>query len=312
MYRRFVVAAAAAAMAVSIASLPVHASAAGDFKRTAVGDKAFDFTLATLDGGSHTLSSSLGSKATVVIFWAAWSSRSHDFLRDVQALCEKYGPDALKAIAVNVEHPEWKPEEAAVIRQAGVDAKVSFPMVVDMDLAVYNEYGVVAVPSGLILDGGGVVKTLISGYGSTNRDELKETVTLMVDEEAARKASEPVAQRNHGKGMSEKHYQMALLLAGKRQYRKAVEPLQKAIAEDPDYVPTYRLLAEVYEKLHKADEAAAAVKKAQELEAAQGLQPPAAPLIPDGGDKGLKPDHSTSTAPGGDNQGSDVAASQPA
>lgn len=304
MYRRFVVAAAVAALSViAIAPLPAHASAAGDFKRTAVGDKASDFTLSTLDGESCSLATSLGDKATVVIFWAAWSSRSQDFLKDVEALYEKHGPDAFKAIAVNVEHPEWRPDEVHLIRQAGIDAKVAFPMVVDKDLAVYNDYGVVAVPSGLILDGQGVVKTLLSGYGSTNKEELLETVTLMVDEAAAKKASEPVAQRVRGKGMSEQLYNMARRLAGKRLYSKAVAPLQKAIAEDPDYAPTYRLLAEVYEKMHKSDEAAAAVRKAEELEAAQGIEPPAAPLLPDTG-KDDKPHKSSGIIPGGRNEGS--------
>ena len=143
------------------------------FKRTVVGQEIDGFMLSTLDGEEVELYPSLGTKATLMVFWASWSPRSAEILKDAQAIYKEHGPTELTVIAVNVEHSEWNPAEAEQIRGVGTTAGATYPMVLDKDLEVFNHYGVVAVPSSMILDKDGKVLQMLSGYASmTNRIRL--------------------------------------------------------------------------------------------------------------------------------------------
>jgi cytochrome oxidase Cu insertion factor (SCO1/SenC/PrrC family) len=73
----------------------VAPKAAAAFKNVNVGTEAPAFKLADLSGTEVSLDSFKGDNAVLVVFWATWSARSLEELRDVQKLVAEFGPKGL-------------------------------------------------------------------------------------------------------------------------------------------------------------------------------------------------------------------------
>ncbi len=248
------------AMAVSVVS-------ANSFKRTQVGQQVEDFTLEAIDGSPHSLKGSLGQKATVVVFWAAWSPRSAEILTDLQKLYADYGPEALTVIGVNVEHAEWDPTEVDKIAKVAGDSGVTFTMILDKNLEIFNKFGVIAVPSAVLLSPDLKVVQLLTGYATISHDSFKEDVLRALGElkEVDESVSDaPVVYKPKGKAI--RYYNMAVKLAKKKRYSRALKSLETAFKADPDYADAHRLLAQIHEKKGENDKAALAHAKADELQ----------------------------------------------
>ncbi|TAL17755.1 TlpA family protein disulfide reductase [bacterium] len=263
-----------AALTLAIVSFILTPSLAEAFKRTGVGDTARDFTLPTLQGEKLTLTKSLGPKATIIAFWAAWSPRSQPMLKDLQSIFAEHEKDGLKVMGVNVEHPVWDKAEEPKIIQAIADSAAAYPMVIDKDFAIYNDYGVVVVPSIVLLDKEGKVVALTTGYSSTGKDMLKEDVQRTL---GLVKAEEAVAKKDEGgykpNNVAVRHLMMAEKFLGKKMYTKAEAAAKDAIAKDGEYVQAYRVLAEALKKQGREEESAASVLKADEFDAKHKLPP---------------------------------------
>ena len=91
--------------------------AAAAFKNVQAGAEAPAFRLKDLSGNEVSLESFKSDNAVLVVFWATWSSRSLEELRDVQKLVAEFGPKGLKALAVNVEHEHATDEDMKAIRE---------------------------------------------------------------------------------------------------------------------------------------------------------------------------------------------------
>lgn len=251
-------------------ALGVVVSPAYAFKRTAVGEPVKDFTLAAPGGAGLTLKASLGSKATLVLFWAAWSPRSGEALEDFQSLYEAHGPATLKVIAVNVEHQEWDPAQEAPLVAFARERGATFPLVFDRDLAVFNAYGVIAVPSTLLVDAGGTIVGALEGYANMTRGEFREQVEELLGVRTPPPEVAPQATAAYQpKGLAERFYRMGRALLDRGMAVRAGIVLGKAVAEDPDYRAAQEALAEALEAAGRTDEAAAALGRAAALKSTQ-------------------------------------------
>lgn len=253
---------------------PVHA-----FKRIAVGDSVKDFTLETLDGKPLRLSESLGRKATLIVFWAGWSPRSSEALADFQRLYAEHGPGDLQVVAVDVAHQNWEPRELAKAEARLGDLQLGFPVAFDKDLAVFDAYGVIAVPSTVLADARGRVVALLEGYSHMTRDGFREEVLRVLGVAPEREAPAPVRSGYRPKGKAARYYQMGELLLRKEMPRKAAGVLERAVKEDPGYRDAYLRLAEALEADGRAEDAAAARERAAALAGAQTAPAEAGPEV---------------------------------
>ncbi|WP_025321739.1 TlpA disulfide reductase family protein [Deferrisoma camini] len=226
--------------------------AAWAFKRTREGQEVKDFRLTTPAGETVHLREALGSKATVVVFWAMWSPRSEEALRDFQNLYERYADRGLQVIAVNVEHQERDPGEMEAIARWAAERGLTFSVVVDTDLSVFNRYGVIAVPSLLLCDAEGTIRALLEGYSDMTRDGFKDRVLellgVLTKPEAAPAEAQPVYRP---KGMAERYTRMGEILLKRRMAARAVKVFRQALEEDPDYPRARQGLARALEVLGK-------------------------------------------------------------
>ncbi|TAL18461.1 redoxin domain-containing protein [bacterium] len=243
-----------------LACILVSAAHASAFRRVQEGSKIEDFTLETIDGKDFSLSKNLGEKATLVIFWASWSPRSVEALADYQKIYEKRSGAGLQVIAINAEHQEFVPGEMGLYRAAVSLAGAKYPVLMDKSLTLYNEYGVSALPSTLLLDSSSTIVYALSGYPTSMRDELREKVDGMLGLGAKPKEPE-IHVAAAGKAV--RYLRSAQLFQKRGMPHKAIEAIGKAMEEDPNYAEALVLLVELYEKVGepaKAEETRARLK----------------------------------------------------
>ncbi len=233
--------------------------AAAAFKNVQAGAEAPPFRLKDLSGNEVSLESFKPDNAVLVVFWATWSSRSLEELKDVQKLLAEFGPKGLKAVAVNVEHEHATDEDVKAIREKAASLNLAYPVVLDAGLETFRNYGVVAVPSTAVLGPGNVLREAYNGYPSSLHLELREQVEGLLGLRKAGTAEAAKADAGY------KPVRQALLNynLGRRLYAfgmpdKAEPKLKAAAAADPKWAAPNVLLGDVYLAQAKKDPAKAA------------------------------------------------------
>lgn len=246
--------------------LTLGAVPASAFRNVTVGEPSRDFALRTLSGQEVRLSQSLGTKATLVVFWATWSPRSLEALADFQRLLGRYAPKGLQVIAVNAEHESWAEEDAAAIAATVAGLGLTCPAVVDRGLLAFDDYGIQAMPSIILLDGAGRIAELLAGYPGTLREEFERRVLEMLGEAAEHPTADAVASRTYTpRGEAARHYRRGKELLEQGHARDSMRALEQAVAEDPNYAEAYRLLAQAYSSSGRTEEAKRVLRQAQYL-----------------------------------------------
>jgi len=228
--------------------------AAAAFRNVQAGTEAPVFKLTDLSGNEVSLDSFKGDNAVLVVFWATWSARSLDELRDVQKLVADYGPKGLKAVAVNVEHEHATDDDMRTIRDKAASLNLTYPVLLDKGLETYRNYGVVAVPSTGVLGAGLVLRDAFNGYPSSVSLDMKERVEALLGMKPKETAVAAKADTSH------KPTRPALLNynLGRRLYafgmaEKAEPKLRAAAAADPQWAAPNVLLGEVLLSRSKKD-----------------------------------------------------------
>lgn len=243
-----------AAFLVFAVGLYAAPKAAAAFKNVQAGTEAPAFKLADLSGNEVSLESFKGDNAVLVIFWATWSARSIDELRDVQKLVSEYGPKGLKAVAVNVEHEHGTADDLRTIKEKVASLNLTYPVLLDKGLDTFRNYGVVAVPSTGVLARGNLLRDAFNGYPSFVYLELKDQVEDLLGLRPKQDAATVKADTSH------KPARTALLNynLGRRLYAfgmpdKAEPKLKSAAAADPKWAAPNVLLGEVFLSLSRKD-----------------------------------------------------------
>ena len=255
------------ALACAVLLSALLASPATAFKRTAQGENLKEFRLDTVAGDSLSLAASRGEKATLVVFWSTWSPRSTQLLGDLQRLFAEHGGSGLQILAINAEHAEWDPATLDQVAETVAAEGLTYPVVIDRDLSVYSEYGVVAMPSALLADGEGKILVLQEGYPTAARLELRDQVLTALGLLEPPPAGEVAVSRERLTDPKiRRKVEMGRLLLQRRRPDRAVKVLEETIAEDPTYAEAYKVLATVLDALERGTEADAARAKWAELE----------------------------------------------
>jgi peroxiredoxin len=122
----------------------------------AVGMPAEDFRLPDLDGKEQSLSQYRG-KVVLVNFWATWCKPCTTEMPAMQACYDKLRDKGFVVLAVNELEDETKVREH--IKQYGH----TFPVLMDRNNKVANQFGVYGLPVSVFIDEKGVVREYIKG-----------------------------------------------------------------------------------------------------------------------------------------------------
>ena len=164
--RRYIVAAGLALVLAGAIGLP-HSWSMGSRVPT-VGTPADEFRLTDLDGKAHSLSQYRG-KVVLVNFWATWCKPCTTEMPAMQASFDKLRDKGFVVLAINELEDEVKVREH--IKQYGH----TFPVLMDRDNKVANQFGVFGLPVSVFIDEKGVVQEYLKG-GLLTEDKIFQTV----------------------------------------------------------------------------------------------------------------------------------------
>lgn len=133
-----------------------------------VGMQAEDFSLSDLDGRVQRLSQYRG-KIVLVNFWATWCKPCTTEMPAMQAVYDKLRDKGFMVLAVNELEDDEKVREH--IRTYGH----TFPVLLDHDNQVANQYGVYGLPVSVFIDEAGIVQEYLKG-GLLTEPKIYEVV----------------------------------------------------------------------------------------------------------------------------------------
>jgi len=132
-----------------------------------IGRLAPPIELATLDGSQTSLASYHG-RPVVVNFWATWCEPCKQEMPALQAETDSH-PDL---VVLGVDNIEPAVRVKPYVEQLGI----SFPVVLDQDGSVAEEYEVIGMPTSFFVDRSGVLRSVYRGALTPDalRDSLAE------------------------------------------------------------------------------------------------------------------------------------------
>jgi peroxiredoxin len=122
----------------------------------AAGMPASEFSLMDLDGKSHKLEQYRG-KIVLLNFWATWCKPCTTEMPAMQTVYDQLREKGFVVLAVN------ELEDEARVREHIQSYKHTFPVLLDRDNKVANQYGVFGLPVSVFIDQHGVVQEYIKG-----------------------------------------------------------------------------------------------------------------------------------------------------
>ena len=147
----------------------------------AVGTAAEDFALVGLDGKEQRLSQYRG-KVVLVNFWATWCKPCTTEMPAMQATYDKLREKGFVVLAINELEDEAKVREH--IKQYGH----TFPVLMDRDNKIANQFGVFGLPVSVFIDEKGVVQEYIKG-GLLTEQVILDVVARIQKQEPVKAAS---------------------------------------------------------------------------------------------------------------------------
>jgi len=178
-YGRYVLAAALAFAFAGATGLPESWSMGS--RVPTVGTPADEFRLTDLDGKTHSLSQYRG-KVVLVNFWATWCKPCTTEMPAMQASFDKLRDKGFVVLAINELEDEAKVRDH--IKQYGH----TFPVLMDRDNKVANQFGVFGLPVSVFIDQQGRVQEYIKG-GLLTEQMINDVVAKIQQQEPVKAAS---------------------------------------------------------------------------------------------------------------------------
>lgn len=223
----------------------ISAPAAANLLVLQVGMEAAQPSLATLEGKPQKFAELQGEKLTVLVFWSSWIRKSEAALARMQKLYAQYSSLGLSVVGINVEERNASPLTLDKVKQTRDKLKLQFPMLVDPGLLTFRDYGVMALPTTVILDKNRVVKYELAGYPLVGAETMADYIS------AAITGSKPVLavtkpQYQPNKSAISFYNMGTTTLKTKSLSGKSEASFKKAVEADPGFILPHLSLARIY------------------------------------------------------------------
>lgn len=169
------------ALAVALVALASGVAWSMGSRVPAVGAPAEDFRLVDLDGNVQSLSQYRG-KIVLLNFWATWCKPCTTEMPAMQASLDKLRDKGFVVLAVN------ELEDDAKVREHVKQNGHTFPVLMDRDNKVANQFGVFGLPVSVFIDQQGRVQEYIKG-GLLTEQMICDVVARIQKQEPVKAAS---------------------------------------------------------------------------------------------------------------------------
>ena len=134
----------AIAIAALLAGWAPAPSAQGPGPCAIAGPRSLAFTLKDLDGKEVSLSA-YKSKVLLINFWATWCVPCRTEIPGFIDLYNRYRGRGLEVVGISVDEP------ASLVRPYARQMKMNYPVLLEQDHAVHEAYGLVGLPTTIII-----------------------------------------------------------------------------------------------------------------------------------------------------------------
>jgi len=224
-------------------------------KTMGVGTEAPNFSLKTLAGEKMSFSSLKGDKLTILLFWASWSRQSEKALKQMEKLHTKYKDMGLAVIGINVERQTIDDKALTDIKGVIDRLQLSYPTLIDHGLESFRDYGVIAVPTTVILDPKRKIMFEMSGFPLVTTLDMIHFLAASIE---GKKAPSEVAERTgyHPDKKAVRSWNMGIkALKSTRTHKSAEKWFKKASVKDPQFILPYLSLGSFYQEQDKGEQA---------------------------------------------------------
>jgi cytochrome c biogenesis protein CcmG/thiol:disulfide interchange protein DsbE len=152
-----------------VSRAPVTAQIDVRAPQPAIGYPAPDFSLATLDGETVTLSE-LRGRPVVLNFWATWCDPCRREMPALQATAELFADEV---IILGIDEGE----SASVVKNFVTEYGITYPILLDENFATGDRFNVRGMPTTFFIDGEGIIRHL--WIGEMNRITLAEGIAMI-------------------------------------------------------------------------------------------------------------------------------------
>lgn len=135
-------------------------------------DYAPEFTLENMQGEEVSLSDFRGEKKVMLNFWATWCPPCRAEMPDMQDVYE--GREDVEILAVNLTETETSVDTVASFVD---DFGLTFPILMDTDVSVAEDYEVQPVPTSYMINENGQIEHV--AYGPMNEDMMLQIFDSM-------------------------------------------------------------------------------------------------------------------------------------
>jgi thiol-disulfide isomerase/thioredoxin len=133
--------------------------------------------LSVVSGSSPTSIASLRGRVVIVDFWATWCAPCRVFVPKLGALQARYGAQGLSVLGISTE-------EASDVALFAQRMAMRYPVAVDQHAETTRSYGVVSMPTLVVIDRRGVVRDVSVGYDPSGDARLDATIRALLAEAA--------------------------------------------------------------------------------------------------------------------------------
>lgn len=138
---------------------------------TGIGNLAPDFQLMDMEGQNVTLSNLRGSPV-IMNFWASWCSPCRQEMPFLQQIYEDWNNKGVILLTINLR------ETPSEIMQFMQSNSLSFPVLLDADASVTQNYNVVGIPTTFFVDKDGVIQAKKLGPFNS-KAEIENNISII-------------------------------------------------------------------------------------------------------------------------------------
>ncbi|NOY86657.1 MAG: redoxin domain-containing protein [Deltaproteobacteria bacterium] len=227
-----------------------------------VGDSISPRTIKTLAGEKMTIPAKEG--ITVLVYWATWNPRSRPALSTWEKYAEEYKDQPITVIAVNADHQKMGAAELQAVKDYIEENNVGLPVYVDTGLELYNEIGVVVLPTTLFFhsDGKLVFKrgSFSTGAPLDLKEALEQELGIGKSKEEVEKEKKEWEAVFKPKNNALLYFNLGKQLVKRGMKDKARDRWIIALQRDPGYADPLMALEDYFFKNGRTPEAETALK----------------------------------------------------
>jgi len=144
-----------------------------DIASPVAGRPAPDFTLQTVDGQRFTLSE-LRGQVVILNFWATWCPPCRAEMPALQEVYQAHRDDELIVLAVDQD------EEPSLVESFRQELNLTFPLLLDPNYLVSDQYRVGLLPTTFFIDRRGVIRDVVLG-GPMDRALIEDKIKPLLE-----------------------------------------------------------------------------------------------------------------------------------